>query len=63
MNELNDYIAVMEPVRGVEKVRHEIQMKAQKEADKYCPDDKELNQKLAMMYMIGMFDTIDLIYY
>lgn len=63
MNRLKDYIAPVEPIRSVERVRHDMTEKAKSVADMFFPNDKEKNKLCAEAYLIGMYDTLDLIFY
>lgn len=63
MSTLSEYIKTMVPIRGVIKVRYEIENKAKQISDKCYPDDAEKNKICHDSYLLGMYETLELVYY
>jgi len=62
MSELETYLKSKEPKVSNVKARVEMELRAQKFADRFFPDDPVRNKDCADAYLNGMYDTVELIY-
>lgn len=62
MSELEKYIKSKEPKVSNIKVRAEMELRAQGVADRFFPNDPARNKDCAEAYLIGMYDTVELVF-
>ena len=61
MTELEKYISTKKPIKSSERVRWEMETKAKAMADRFFPIDVD-KTKYEQMYLLGMYEAIELIY-